>query len=268
LAVEQRQAEIDFIKGMGIAYDHIHLVYWRPTPDGSRIKIRRESLETYIKNHYWEWINLPDNYSDLKPTEQKAIVRKGVGKIIERIEDLCSVSYTGPLAGYFAGIHDIDDAGTKVLVTQNPKIIEDHKGDCPLIDEILHNMFAGSSYDDPMHFQIWLKQNRKSYLSHQLRPGPILILIGAASSCKSFVQDEIITPAFSGRSAEPTRFMIQKAEFNDAMFQSEHLLIGDVRVIEKVKNPIAGFIKELVGNKMTRCHPKEDLISRLSCIKD
>ena len=69
------------------------------------------------------------------------------------------VDYSGPLAGYDAGI--VECNGYRALVTKAPSRITAKKGEFPIIYQIIKDMFWVKSFDQRDHFLVGLKRRRK-----------------------------------------------------------------------------------------------------------
>lgn len=101
----------------------------------------------WINDLHGEWITV--NESVLKKRLRRSGIRnkinagESLSPVDEKLLDIVdtnAIHYAGPLAGYDKGLHEF--FGTKVLVTQSPKLIEPKPGESPMIKGILQKMFS------------------------------------------------------------------------------------------------------------------------------
>ena len=165
------------------------------------------------------------------------------------------VDYSGPLAGYDAGI--VECNGYRALVTKAPSRITAKKGEFPIIYQIIKDMFWVKSFDQRDHFFGWLKKAEEAVRLSKPMPGQVLVLAGPRNAGKNLIQD-IITEILGGRSARPYQWIIGRTNFNADLFSAEHLMIADEVPSHDMKSRKAfgAKIKDLAVNSVQTCHGK------------
>lgn len=141
---------------------------------------------------------------------------------IENIELDRAVDWVGGLAGYQRGI--LNQYGRKLLVTDQPDMIEACAGEWPLICSIIDQAFPAE--DARSVFLGWLKGGVEAIRKHTHQPAPMLVMAGAANAGKSLLA-HIIKTAMGGRAANPMTAWTGKLPWNDDLLRSELLLIDD-----------------------------------------
>jgi hypothetical protein len=178
-------------------------------------------------------------------------------RVFEYVGNFRTVDFSGPLAGYKAGVH-YSIEGAPFIVRGGPKLIDPKKGDASLIWEILRPRFEDAAGPQLDYFLMWLKRGFEPLREGRRRKGPMLILTGPNDCGKSFIQDHIITPLFGGRSFDPTDFFKNDAGFNKYMMASEHLAIGEFAfpLDGASRLMISEKFKKIVANDSHAYHPK------------
>jgi hypothetical protein len=174
-----------------------------------------------------------------------------------RIQTENKIDYAGPVAGYRKGLYTM--GGSRVLVTRAfaPITPTANPTPFPLIEQIIHNLLARI---DPLQRDIlysWLHVYLRCLATGYFMPGQIIFLIGPHDCGKSFLQQNIITPLFGGRSANPWPYMSGATEFNSELFGAEHLQIEDPPV-NRISDRLdfSARIKQLTVNEIQPCHGK------------
>ena len=171
------------------------------------------------------------------------------------------VAFAGPLAGYLAGIHDVE--GDRILVTSSPTIIQPVKGDFKIIWALVNNLLddesiPGDQYDQATYFFGWLKVGYEALRAGSRRAGQALALCGPRDAGKNLLQDWIITKIFGGRSARPYQYMAGVTPFNKDLHGAEHLVIADQESSHDIRTRRAfgAAIKDFTVNEGQRLHAK------------
>ncbi len=86
------------------------------------------------------------------------------------------VYYVGPLAGHIAGFYEIDES--RILVTNSPKIITPEKGEWPVLDQFLRNLFVDGDRDQRPYVYGWIKVAFEALRDGHHRPGQALVIAG------------------------------------------------------------------------------------------
>jgi len=142
------------------------------------------------------------------------------------------------LAGYFAGCHLI--GGRRVLVRTSPTIIkaEFSPGGWPVLDALLTGILGPQKW----HFLAYAKLGYEALVSGSRDRGQICILCGPAGGGKSRLQNNLLTPVFGGRVANPTEWLFQQSRFNNDLTAAEHLAVEELPAI--MKGDTRAFVKE------------------------
>ncbi|MBI5385957.1 MAG: hypothetical protein HZA90_14860 [Verrucomicrobia bacterium] len=176
-------------------------------------------------------------------------------RLVIRIQTERDVAYAGPLAGYDRGLHDIE--GSRVLVTQSPRLIEPAQGEWPLLARMFDQQFNHGGVDQRPHLFGWLKMSAETLRAKRRRPGQVLVLAGKRDTGKSLFQN-LFTCMFGGRVAKPFQFMTGGTGFNADLFGAEHLMIEDEAALPTLaaRRSFGAFIKNFTVNEVHRCHAK------------
>jgi hypothetical protein len=223
-------------------YDTLRQLYWVENDRKGWIQINQHSLKLHLKLDGYQC------YSG-GPLEKRT----------REIQLENDVAYAGPLAGYHAGL--VEQCGYRVLVTTSPKLIKPEEGGCPLILQLLLNLFG---HEQLKHVLGWLKMAEESLRTGNFRPGQALVMVGPAKSGKSLFQN-LLTLLLGGRSAKPYKYMSGQTTFNGDLFTAEHLMIEDeVSSTNAAKRHHFGTeIKGVTVNETQACHPKNKQIIML-----
>ena len=171
------------------------------------------------------------------------------------IQTVRDVDYSGPLAGYDAGITTCN--GHRALVTRPPHRIPAKQGEHPMISQVLEQMLCLDDIDQRAYFFGWLKMAEKSVRESAPMPGQAIVLAGPRNAGKNFVQD-IITAILGGRVARPYRWIIGRTAFNADLFEAEHLMIADEVPFQDLasRRVFGSKIKDIAVNSIQTCHGK------------
>ena len=178
-----------------------------------------------------------------------------IDSLIADVSYTKSVAYAGRLAGRRRGCYQMN--GKRVLVTADPTIIEGKKGQTPLIESVVKQLFQIGEVDQRPRIYGWLKMARKAMLEGFPMPGQALVLAGPRNAGKNLFQD-IITEMLGGRAEKPYRYMVGRSEFNGDLFGAEHLCIADeVPFYDMPSRRVFGSkIKDICVNSLQSCHGK------------
>ncbi len=91
-----------------------------------------------------------------------------------------------------------------------------------------------------------------------LRNLPALVIAGKPDGGKSLFQDFVVKPMLGGRSADPSKYVTAKTDFNADLFQSDLLKLGDTPLSSKLEDRqiLGQFLKHIVAEQWHRYHPK------------
>ncbi|MFN5561283.1 MAG: DUF5906 domain-containing protein [Opitutaceae bacterium] len=167
-----------------------------------------------------------------------------------------SVAYSGPLAGYKAGVWEM--AGKKILVTGGPKIVEpDPSVEWPTIRALIEQMLCPDEGRQLRYFYGWLSHAYRCLRKGEIAPGQALALAGPRQCGKTLAQ-QIIREVLGGREASPYAFMTGTSDFNRELFGAENLIFGDevAATDYRARMKFGAMLKQLVVNPTQRCHGK------------
>ncbi len=216
----------------------------------------------YIANDRQRWIRINENSAKrhIRALGYSSTIHAGqavsaLDRCLTEVQVQQDVSYAAPLAGYDAGVYEIN--GRRILVTESPRIIVPQEGSWPLLHGILEGMFDDPSGDQRPHFFGWAKVSVASLRAHQWQPGQVLGMAGPVRSAKSLLQS-IITQLLGGRVAHPHLYMTKGTTFNMDLFAAEHLMIEDAAESTDIRSRrhFGAQIKAFAVNKEQFCHGK------------
>ncbi len=164
-----------------------------------------------------------------------------------------NVHFSGPVAGYHAGLHAVGDI--RFLATSSPNILQaDSSVEWPLL-----RAFIGGLLDEQqsLFLCLWLKCSLRSLASGLRTPGQALAIAGPRGCGKSLLQ-QIITILLGGRAARPYQFMAGATPFNAHLFGAEHLMVEDELPLSGMtaRRQFGAQIKALCVNVDQSCHAK------------
>ena len=169
-----------------------------------------------------------------------------------RIRQENDVQWAGPLAGYQPGIHEM--CGTRLLVTQGPKIIKGAKGDWQKLKTLMSELLG----EQVEYLWGWLKSALIALRAGRpFRPGQALAIAGPAGCGKSLLQG-LLTEILGGRSAKPYRYLSGETPFNGELFWAEHLMIEDEAASTDIRTRrhFGSQLKNLIANEIHSFHQK------------
>jgi hypothetical protein len=167
-----------------------------------------------------------------------------------------NVGYAGPLAGYSQGL--IEQNGTRILVTNSPKLLKPEKGNWDGWRSIIDNLFKSTRDVDQRYFHDgWVHCALRALYSGEKQPGQCLVVAGKVDKGKSFWQN-MLTHLLGGRAAKPYQYMAGDTTFNRQLFGAEHLMIEDVisSTDLRARRNFGARIKELTVNEQQECSGK------------
>ena len=164
-----------------------------------------------------------------------------------------NVNYSGPVAGYFPGVHS--NSHGRFLVTKGPEIIQPN----PSVSwDVLGGMITRMLGEEQLEYVYgWLHFARASLISGLHTPGQALCIAGKKDCGKSLFQN-LITLMLGGRSARPYQFMSGQTQFNAHLFAAEHLMIEDESPNSDMRSRrmMGAMIKSFTVNDEQSCHRK------------
>jgi hypothetical protein len=180
--------------------------------------------------------------------------------LIQRVQSKHGVDVAMPLAGYGAGLREMN--GIRLLVTVPPKLPQPKAGDYPALGRLLSEL-AGVGKDEHGEIQLktltlWLARAWRSIAEDRTLSGHCLILAGPRSASKTMFQERIITAILGGRKAKAALVLVKDKDFTADLASSEHLYLADELVSKdyRARMNLAEKIKSFVANRGQSVHPK------------
>lgn len=203
--------------------------------------------------------SLPNRMIAIKPREGEMLSE--VKKVfLWTRENRCLEAVLPALPGYKSDVYELD-SGERVLVKSSPKMIVPKKGEWPIIHQIIHGRLDHSpkgGIDQTPWLHSWCKVGLEALMRGRpghWRAGHAVILVGPGGCGKNRIQEQIFTPLFGGRAADPQKFLFEGDEFNGDVFKVEHLLLSEVPVPSQKtvdRTALAERIKQVVANPAQR----------------
>ena len=173
-----------------------------------------------------------------------------------------AVAYAGLLAGYTAGLHDLN--GADVLVTESPKFIHPKNGSFNTILKFLTTLFRDAEHSQYGVFCQWLAECYRAYFARMTEEGPwvfqhcpIMGLFGDSGCGKSALIKLIIEPLLGGKRADPLKFL-NEGKFNKDLFSASLLVLDDKAAAANLeeRRMRVGALKSLLWDQDQRMEGK------------
>lgn len=241
------------------------------TKPGEEIYFYDEETSKYVrKNEAGTWVTLSEGQFMRHLKKDRGIRDKPVqGKIISPAHELLSeiennrrVAFTGVIAGYPAGVHQV--AGRRVLVTEDPVWIEPRQGEWPILHKFFEGMFLGEepideagktkTIDQRPYVFAWMQHALQCFHEGRRASGLALCIAGEPNCGKSMFA-LILRWLFGDRVAKPYSAMIGQDDFNRDLVEAVLQLVddenqADTRLEARLK--FGGEIKKVVANNEFR----------------
>jgi hypothetical protein len=221
-----------------------------------------QGKDYYIENDRGMWIKISETSSKrhLKMQGYSSTIAEGeavspLDRVFTEIQIQQDVSYASSLAGYNAGVYEINRR--RILVTDSPHLITPKEGAWPLLEGILEGMFNDPAYDQRPHVYGWLKMGIASVKTHHWQASQAFAMAGPVQSAKSLFQ-ALVTEMLGGRVAHPYQHMTGATAFNADLFGAEHLVIEDAAESTDIRTRrhFGAQIKAFGFNNTHHCHGK------------
>ena len=175
---------------------------------------------------------------------------------MDYVQNERNVHYAGPLAGKRVGVYPVQ--GRRILVTDSFHLIEPAAGDWPTLRAVIEGLLHTADVDQTPMLYAWLKVGIEALRKGEARPGHAVILAGPSDCGKSFLQEHIFTALFGGRSADPTKYLLGKTQFNAEMGGAEHLAMNELPsgLDHKSRSLFGEELKRLIATESHALHPK------------
>lgn len=228
-----------------IYYDANTKEYWRQNDRGTWHRINDSTFEDEL---------LSLGYNGARPDDGIGLSEVRRAKLdIQKSQD---VNYAGPLAGYHAGFHRVQNRD--ILVTTSPVIIEPRAGAWPILNQLLEGMLVDGELDQRPYLYGWLKRGYESLKSSCFTHGQAFCVAGPSDAGKSLLQTVVISAILGGRIGKPYQHMVGGTSFNSDFIGCEHLMIEDDSASTDIRSRrnLGAALKTLTVNTTQRCHQK------------
>lgn len=202
-------------------------------------------LYSYAERSTWYGPNGQGGYSKLSDSQAKSLVAEyGFNKVAKDGQGNTAaeramlyliqnraVAFAGALAGYPAGSHTVE--GTRILVTEVPRLITPQAGHCPTIRQLIETMFADEEHPQADYFYLWAAEAFAAFWQRMVNPPPwsfrhcpVLAVFGPRLCGKSALIEFVLAPLFGGRKADPMNYL-REPKFNKDLFAASLLVLDD-----------------------------------------
>lgn len=220
------------------------------------------SKEFLIQDGHGDWIGLGE--TPFKRVLRSHGILAGVDKntgvspqdsVILDYQLRQNVVWSGSLAGYKSGFYET--AGTRILVTSSPQIIEPVEGDWSTLRSFIEGLFGDRNGEQLPFVYGWLKVAYEALRAGLKQPGQAFAMCGPHGSGKSLYQ-QMITTILGGRVARPYQVMSGGTAFNSDLFGAEHLMVEDEQPSTDIRarRAFGTQIKSVTVNVDQRFHQK------------
>ena len=202
------------------------------------------------------------DYLNTFQKEQGAVVDAEIKDFLAYVSDKQRVDYAGPVAGRKAGMREFN--GTKILVTQDPKLVTPERGDWSGLGKIFERMFGPDQID---YYYSWQKRVLQGVLSGNAISIHFFALCGPVNCGKTWLQEAVISEMLGGYAC-PNQYMSEGTPFNADLFRTPHQMLSDAKGsynFEK-RRSFGSFVKDIVANTGHRCHGKGEKAIELDSI--
>jgi len=173
-----------------------------------------------------------------------------------------SVAYAGLLAGYPAGLHNLN--GELVLVTESPRFIEPRAGSFNTIHKLLTTLFADEQHPQFGIATQWAAVCYRDFHQRMTTDGPwpfqhcpMLGIFGPSGCGKSALIKLVLEPLLGGKRADPLKFL-NEGKFNKDLFSASLLVLDDKSAAANLeeRRMRVGALKSLLWDQDQRMEGK------------
>ena len=223
----------------------------------------------FMSNRRGEWIKVSDSaiktvlmMNGTSGTVKDANGLTAVDRALHAIRTERDVSFAGRLAGWPVGHHVV--CGQRLLVTHGPILPVSSPGAWPVIGRLLAELFGSDPVHGPTQYAVVIGWLRSAWIGLQtglatgsFGPGQALCVAGDAGCGKSVFQ-QVVTKLLGGRSADPSRYLCGRTDFNEDLMGCEHLPIEDTASAKdwKSRSEFGQNIKNFLVNHTHSLHGK------------
>lgn len=176
-------------------------------------------------------------------------------EFVVHLQNERGVAYAGALAGHRRGERMVN--GVRVLVTNDPVLVDPVQGNWDTLRKLLEGMFNDPSYRQLDYFYGWMQTALRCLRTQTRKPGQVLVIAGQAECGKSLLQT-IITWMLGDRECKPYAYMTGATDFNAELFGAEHLRLDDEQgsTDMRARKAMGARVKELLFGHAQRMHAK------------
>lgn len=220
----------------------------------------------WLTNEAGKWVDLSEgglkrHLKKFEALRDKPNPGKAISPLDEKLSDIeknWRVAYAGLLAGNKAGVRW--NSGRRVLVSQDPVMIEPKRGEWPILAKYFEGLLVGKEVmddagnttviDQRPHVFAWLQHAVQCFRDGRTDTGLALCMAGEPNSGKTFFS-MILSWILGGTVARPYDAMIGKDNFNRDVVEAVLQLVdddnqADTRLEARLK--FAGELKKIVAN--------------------
>jgi hypothetical protein len=181
-----------------------------------------------------------------------SVVNAEIKEFLVQASHFKRVDYAGPVAGRKAGMREYN--GTKILVTQDPKLVTPERGDWSGLRKIFERMFGPGQID---YYYSWQKRVLQGVLSGNAISIHFFALCGPVNCGKTWLQEAVISEMLGGYAC-PNQYMSEGTPFNADLFRTPHQMLSDAKgsINFEKRGAFGSFVKDIVANTGHRCHGK------------
>lgn len=232
-----------------IVYESTRARFWAPNKRNEWIPFPESAVQTILRS------------AGFHGRIEDANGNTPVDYALNRLRTETDVDHAGPIAGFPPGRREM--CGARFLITKGPKIPEPAPGKWDTLHAFLADLLEDDDHARTQFETVlaWIKTGFQALTqgadSGQFQPGQVLCLAGPSGAGKSRFQ-MLITEIFGGRTADPSRYLFGRTEFNLDLISSEHLAIEDTASARdwKARTEFGQSVKNTVANAFCNLHAK------------
>lgn len=204
-------------------YDETGAGFWVRNDASTWVNVSEGGFKRHLKKNRG-LRDKPDPGRALSPLDEE----------VSRVEKNCRVAYAGILAGYKKGVHVV--AGRRLLITEDPILIEPAAGEWPVVAKIFEGLLVGEepigedgamvAIDQRDYFFAWLRHTVECLRTGRTDPGLALGIAGEPNCGKSFLS-LMLRWLLGGRVGKPYAAMTGQDNFNRDAAEAVLQLVDD-----------------------------------------
>jgi hypothetical protein len=179
---------------------------------------------------------------------------KLIDEVLTEMQMFQSLDYAGQVAGYDAGLHEMQ--GARILSLKSPKTPEPKEQPFPVLDSILRSVFYDN--DNRMRFEAWAYYSWKYLHGRQWAPLPALAMAGPKNCGKTLIAYLMTYILGDTTPGKAMKFLRGDTSFN-ADLVSSHVLLADDEISDtdmKTRKAVGQQIKSIAVTTAHRIESK------------